>query len=93
MKNKLTILIVALVGIVLFSCVKDEPFPAPPLVTEFVITPDPEDNEDIVINVNVGDRIAQAVFNKIEIAEFEEVDELDETARGEGGFGSTGIKK
>ncbi|MBI4453800.1 dUTP diphosphatase [Candidatus Woesearchaeota archaeon] len=37
-----------------------------------------------------GERIAQAVFKKVEIAELIEVDELDETARGESGFGSTG---
>ena len=37
-----------------------------------------------------GDRIAQAVFAKFEEAKFEEVESLDETARGEGGFGSTG---
>ena len=46
-------------------------------------------NEDI--EINSGDKIAQAVLNKIEIAEIEEVKELTETSRGEGGFGSTGI--
>lgn len=35
-------------------------------------------------------KIAQMVFNKVEEAEFEEVEELDDTTRGEGGFGSTG---
>ncbi|MBW2989191.1 dUTP diphosphatase [Candidatus Woesearchaeota archaeon] len=35
-------------------------------------------------------KIAQMVFNKVEEAEFEEVDGLDDTSRGEGGFGSTG---
>jgi dUTP pyrophosphatase len=42
-------------------------------------------------NVRRGDKICQLVFQKVERALFEEVDELDETARGEGGFGSTGI--
>lgn len=37
-----------------------------------------------------GDRIAQMVINTIERVEFELVDELDETVRGEGGFGHTG---
>jgi dUTP pyrophosphatase len=37
-----------------------------------------------------GDKICQLVFQKVERARFEEVDELDETARGKGGFGSTG---
>ena len=42
--------------------------------------------------VNPGDRIAQMVINKFEQVEFELVEELDETERGEGGFGHTGIK-
>jgi dUTP pyrophosphatase len=42
--------------------------------------------------INPGDKIAQGVFNKIEIGEFEEVEELSDSARGEGGFGSTGSK-
>lgn len=40
--------------------------------------------------VNPGDRIAQAVLNKIEKIEWKEVSELDTTERGEGGFGHTG---
>jgi len=38
-----------------------------------------------------GDRIAQMVIAKFEHTKWEEVDLLDETSRGEGGFGSTGI--
>lgn len=38
-----------------------------------------------------GERIAQMVFSRVEKAEFLEVDILDETARGSGGFGHTGI--
>ena len=41
--------------------------------------------------INPGDRIAQAVFSKVEHVELEEVNELDETERGEGGFGHTGV--
>lgn len=37
-----------------------------------------------------GDRIAQLVFQKVERAQFEEVSELPESMRGDGGFGSTG---
>jgi len=37
-----------------------------------------------------GDRIAQLVPAPVQHARFAEVDELDETARGHGGFGSTG---
>lgn len=40
--------------------------------------------------INKGDRIAQMVFVKYEIAELIEVDDLDETNRGEGGFGHSG---
>lgn len=36
-----------------------------------------------------GERIAQMVVAKHEIVEWEDVSNLDETARGEGGFGST----
>ena len=40
--------------------------------------------------INNGDRIAQLEFRPYEQAEFELVDELDETERGDGAFGSTG---
>ncbi|MFA6022534.1 MAG: dUTP diphosphatase [Candidatus Pacearchaeota archaeon] len=42
--------------------------------------------------INSGDKIAQAVLNKIETAEVELVEELSESERGAGGFGSTGVK-
>ena len=38
-----------------------------------------------------GDRIAQLVIAKHERANWIQVDELDETERGSGGFGSTGV--
>jgi len=40
--------------------------------------------------VEKNNKIAQMVINKVENLEIEEVSELDETVRGEGGFGSTG---
>lgn len=40
--------------------------------------------------VNNGDRIAQMIISKCERAKWVAVDELDETARGTGAFGSTG---
>jgi dUTP pyrophosphatase len=43
------------------------------------------------ILIKAGDRIAQLVIQKVERAEFEVVDALDNTDRGEGGFGSTGV--
>lgn len=47
-------------------------------------------SDDFVINN--GERIAQLVIAKHERAEWTEVNELSETVRGEGGFGSTGVK-
>lgn len=47
-------------------------------------------NEDFI--VNVGDRICQMVIAAHEKAEWEVVETLEETERGSGGFGSTGIK-
>ena len=40
--------------------------------------------------VEPGERIAQFVITPFYHAEFEEAEELSETVRGEGGFGSTG---
>ena len=42
--------------------------------------------------VENGERIAQLVIAKHERAEWQETIELSETSRGEGGFGSTGVK-
>jgi dUTP pyrophosphatase len=42
------------------------------------------------IHVRRGDRIAQLVVQRVEQAVFSQVDELPESPRGEGGFGSTG---
>ena len=47
-------------------------------------------NTDFVIND--GERVAQMVIAKYEQANFEQVDVLNETKRGAGGFGSTGKK-
>ncbi len=43
-----------------------------------------------VYTINKGDRIAQMVFAKHESPEFIQVEELDETKRGQGGFGHSG---
>lgn len=68
--------------------------------------PVPNVNEPILINgknvrgenvksgvyiIRKGDRIAQGVLAAVPIAQFEVVDELDDTERGNGGFGSTGV--
>ena len=46
-------------------------------------------NDDFIINS--GDRIAQLVVSKHEQPNLEQTDSLDSTARGEKGFGSTGV--
>lgn len=47
---------------------------------------------DHPIPAGVGDRIAQAMIIPVEKVAFEVVDELNETKRGQSGFGSTGVK-
>lgn len=46
---------------------------------------------NVPFEVNRGERIAQLVIQKVEQAEFAEIDDLSETERGAGGFGSTGV--
>lgn len=46
-------------------------------------------NKEFIIKP--GDRIAQLIFIKYEKVEFKEVEVLDDTERGSGGFGHTGI--
>lgn len=47
------------------------------------------DGSDL-LRINHGDRIAQAMIIPVEQVQFVEVDELSDTVRGEGSFGSTG---
>ncbi|MDD5788379.1 MAG: dUTP diphosphatase [Bacteroidales bacterium] len=47
---------------------------------------------DVPFVVNDGERIAQMIVAKYEQVEFVEVDQLDETERGAGGYGHTGVK-
>ena len=49
-------------------------------------------HSDIPFVIKDGDRIAQMVIARHETASFSVVQTLDETQRGEGGFGSTGIR-
>ncbi|GEE02619.1 deoxyuridine 5'-triphosphate nucleotidohydrolase [Gordonia spumicola] len=51
-----------------------------------LINHDPE----TTISIARGDRIAQLVVQKVELPDVVEVDELDDTARGDGGHGSSG---
>lgn len=39
-----------------------------------------------------GDKVAQMLIQKVDRVEFQEVEALDETSRGEGAFGSTGLQ-
>ena len=48
-------------------------------------------NDDF--EVNAGERVAQMVIARHETATWEEVEVLDETERGEGGYGHTGVKR
>lgn len=47
-------------------------------------------DRDHGVAITRGDRIAQLVIQRVEIASFTRVDELSESARGADGFGSTG---
>ena len=51
-----------------------------------LVNHDPKD----AVKIEVGDRIAQLVILEVAAIEWDEVDELGETPRGLGGFGSTG---
>jgi len=55
-------------------------------VCAILINLDPE--EDFIIKC--GDKICQLVIQRVENVEIEFTDKLDDTSRGEGGFGSTG---
>jgi len=48
------------------------------------------DGDDVGAFIKPGDRIAQAMIIPVEQVQFELADDLSDTARGEGGFGSTG---
>ena len=44
------------------------------------------------VTIEDGERVAQLVFCKVEQVQLSEVEALNESTRGEGGFGSTGVK-
>lgn len=52
------------------------------------------DNNDVndTFPYNIGDRVAQIYFEEVLPVSFEVVPELESSDRGEGGFGSTGLK-
>ncbi len=55
---------------------------------EIIVAIHNDSNDSQVINP--GDRIAQFILMEKFLCEWEEVEELNATERGEGGFGSTG---
>jgi dUTP pyrophosphatase len=44
------------------------------------------------LEINPGDRVCQAILNKVPKANFVKVDKVSESSRGEDGFGSSGVK-
>ena len=46
---------------------------------------------EVPFSLQRGDRIAQLVFSRVEPVEWEEAETLEESTRGGGGFGSTGV--
>ena len=76
------------------------PFPIKPIFSVVVALIDTDYRGEIkiiLINlsaeeqvINSGDRIAQIVIQKVEKAQFEQVEILNETERADGGFGHTG---
>ncbi|XP_027337517.1 deoxyuridine 5'-triphosphate nucleotidohydrolase-like [Abrus precatorius] len=48
-------------------------------------------HSDVDFEVKMADRVAQMIIQKIVTPEVAEVEDLDSTLRGEGGFGSTGV--
>lgn len=46
--------------------------------------------DDSPVTISPGERVAQGVLANVELAKFKVVNELGETSRGTGGFGSTG---
>lgn len=49
-------------------------------------------HSDVDFKISPGDRIAQLICEKIAYPELEEVKSLNDTERGAGGFGSTGVQ-
>jgi len=55
-----------------------------------ILIPVVNNNPMDMFKINIGDRIAQGIVSPIIRCVIEEVDQLSDTARGKGGFGSTG---
>lgn len=77
MKKILSIFLIALIGLAVVSCVKDDPFPAPPLMTNFTLTPAiPVEDDPVTVSVDVADINgvkSVKLFYKIDDGQFVEV--------------------
>ncbi len=47
----------------------------------------------MILKINFNDRIAQLIIQKVNLIEWEVVDDLEASERGSGGFGHTGVKR
>lgn len=59
---------------------------------EYGVTAWNRNHDGEAFKISNGDRLAQCMIVPVVRAEFEVVDELSETSRGDGGFGSSGLK-
>jgi hypothetical protein len=77
MKNIIYLLFFAFAGLMLFSCVEDEPFPAPPLLSNLNQDPSiPSENDAVTISVDaasITDITYVKLFYKIDDSQFVEV--------------------
>lgn len=60
------------------------------IILKFKPTMTTPHTKDVKVRYDVGDRVGQIIIMPFPRIEFEEVDELGSTERGEGGFGSSG---
>lgn len=58
---------------------------------EIVLPQNKDEHYDGISEYNIGDRVGQIIIMPYPQIEFEEVNELSSSDRGEGGFGSTGV--
>ena len=71
--------------------IEDVPVPGVPQAQGISVTQEHAvRNHDASFTIEAGDRIAQLVIQRFQSVTFVEVDELEDTVRGTGGFGSTG---
>nr|WP_181349482.1 deoxyuridine 5'-triphosphate nucleotidohydrolase [Thalassobacillus sp. CUG 92003] len=84
------------VGVIMDNVAQDHDFPTTEdivLYTDGISSRMAKDDEvDCSYHIRKGERIAQAILAPVASATFVEVDTLDESDRGEGGYGSSGVR-